>query len=69
MQKVVYGLGTVAVLALTFSLGMRVGSHTQAASIAAPVVKTSEASIGIPVFDIMVKRGKNLPVQPVSDLF
>jgi hypothetical protein len=69
MQKVLYGVGTVAVLALIFTLGIRVGSHPQAASINAPVVKTNEASIGIPVFDIMVKRGKNLPVQPVSDLF
>ena len=70
MRKITYGTGVLLVLALTFSVGMKVGSQPRVATTDgfAKKVATQSKAAESP-FEMMVRYGKSLPELQVHDLF
>jgi hypothetical protein len=74
MRKIIYSVGAVAAIAATifiWSKSVVVGPQTVRASVATTAVRVqlSEEMRRISPLEMMVKHGKNLPVEYWSDPF
>ena len=73
MRKIVYSVGAVALLAVTFSAGIRVGQVGSQPRLASTDgfsrVEASALSVAMSPYELMVKHGRSLPAEQWSDPF